>query len=222
MTAIIVPIYTIDYPDRIPDQVFDTLLVQLPRDIRQKVKNYKRWQDAYGCLFGKHLLVSAFQANGYPINLEDLKYNVYGRPYFENGPDFNISHSGNKVVCILGDHRKVGIDIEEMRHTDIDDFKDQFSSREWHMIKSARDPLITFYEYWTAKECILKADGQGINASLPDLEIGHDAAIYFEDRLWNLFCIPLSKNYACHIASEGAIAGYRLQTFPIDALGRPL
>jgi 4'-phosphopantetheinyl transferase len=65
----------------------------------------------------------------------------------------------------------VGIDLEEIRELAIDDFRDQFTEGEWKTIVSAREPLITFYHYWTAKECIIKADGRGLNLPLASLEI---------------------------------------------------
>jgi 4'-phosphopantetheinyl transferase len=211
-------VYTIEYPCRIPDMAFYSLLARLPEDIQQKIKRYRRWQDTYGCLFGKYLLLSALQDNGHPDDLERMQYTIHGRPYLVNGPDFNISHSGSRAVCAIAQDDKIGIDIEEIKSMDISDFKDQFSTAEWQTIITAPDQLDAFYCYWTAKECILKADGRGITASLSRLEIDGCHEIVFEDRRWNLLRIPSFNNYACHIASGKPAAGFRLKELTSDEL----
>ncbi len=76
--------------------------------------------------------------------------------------DFNISHSGNRVVCILSTQGRVGIDLEETGDIAIDDFQSQFTTAEWAAITGSSMPLQTFYHYWTAKESLIKADGKGL------------------------------------------------------------
>jgi 4'-phosphopantetheinyl transferase len=209
-------------------EVWRSLLAPLPVDIMQKVEKYRRWQDAYGCLLGKLLLLAALREEGFPGNLSDLKYTVYGRPYLENGPDFNISHSGNRVVCILGSQGGVGIDLEEIRELAIGDFKDQFTEGEWKMIVSAPVPLLAFYHFWTAKECIIKADGRGLNLPLGELEIPFagpemlsdvpERRIWLADRCWNIYTVLFSKNYACHIAAEEQVGDIELREFSIGEI----
>lgn len=38
---------------------------------------------------------------------------MYGKPYVEGCAEFNISHSGDMVVCCIGD-KQIGIDIEQL------------------------------------------------------------------------------------------------------------
>src|SRR5882757_3355721 len=111
-------IYSIEYRDPVPADILNTLLERLPEDIRQKAGKFRRWQDAHACILGKHLLLTALRAEGFAGNLSGLQYTAHGRPHFTTGPDFNISHSGNRVVCIIGRQGKVGIDLEEMRNMD--------------------------------------------------------------------------------------------------------
>lgn len=218
-------IYSAEYREQVSLEVWRSLLAPLPVDITQKVEKYRRWQDAYGCLFGKLLLTAALREEGFPGNLSDLKYTDYGRPYLENGPDFNISHSGNRVVCILGNQGRVGIDLEEIRELAIGDFKDQFTPGEWRTIVNAREPLITFYHYWTAKECIIKADGRGLNLPLAKLEIpfagpgapsdAPDRRIWLAERCWNIRTVFFFKNYACHIAAEEQVDDVELREISV-------
>ena len=195
-------IYSIAYPERLPDGTYQALLTAMPKAIGEAAGRYKRWQDAYGCLLGKHLLLAALRDEGWPVRLADLQYTGHGRPYLADGPDFNISHSGNRVACILGKEGRVGIDLEEIRDLVIDDFKDQFTDLEWASIRSASDPLTVFYHYWTAKEAVSKADGRGLNLPLADLKIDNDTDVLLEGRHWHIRQLAHFSNYACHIATE--------------------
>jgi 4'-phosphopantetheinyl transferase len=207
----ILPIYSIEYPEPVPDEVLRPLVDRLPAEIRQKAGKYKRWQDAHGCLLGKYLLMTALQERGLPGDLGELRMTSYGRPYLVDGPDFNISHSGNRVVCVVGDQGRVGIDLEEIRELDIVDFKDQFSEKEWKTIIDSPVPLRTFYHYWTAKEALSKADGRGLNLSLAeDLRIDNFLEIQLGDHHWKIQPVPFSENYACHITSSEPYSDFKM------------
>jgi len=167
-----------------------------------KIRRYHHWQDAYGSLFGKLLLITALKEYGWPPSLEDLQYSEYGRPFLSNGPDFNISHSGRRAACIIARHGKVGIDLEEIRDIPVGDFKEQFSPEEWTAIITSPDPLKTFYHYWTAKECLSKADGRGLNLPLAQLLINHQGTVSLDQRDWHLHTLPFFDGFACHAATE--------------------
>jgi 4'-phosphopantetheinyl transferase len=210
-----IQIYSSEYQTPLPSLNFRALLGKVPPAIQQKVEKYKRWQDAYGCLFGKLLLVKALQDAGLSADLKELQYTRYGRPYLPKAPDFNISHSGNRVVCIVCVGGRVGIDLEEIRDLPIDDFKPQFSDDEWRTIQHSDEPLLAFYHFWTAKESILKADGRGLNLSLADLNINNSQEIVVDDCRWNIRKIHSFTNYVCHIAYEGTGVEWEVIQCPI-------
>jgi 4'-phosphopantetheinyl transferase len=217
-------LYSTGYPDQLSPVVIQSLVDRLPAALGQKAMTYRRWQDVYGSLFGRHLLRMALQKAGCPGDLSELQVTSYGRPYLENGPDFNISHSGNRVVCILSRQGRVGIDLEETAPLDFSDFKMQFTATEWAAITGASVPLLAFYHYWTAKESLIKADGRGLGIALDSLEIGEgpaggDGGSVVGDRLgisgdaltrlngydWFIRKLTLFPGYACHIACENPI-----------------
>jgi 4'-phosphopantetheinyl transferase len=208
-------IYSAEYPTPLPLPHFLALLHKLPSAIRQKVEKFNRWQDAYGSLFGKILLVRALQDAGLSGDLNELLYTQYGKPYLPKAPDFNISHSGNRVVCIMYDGGRVAIDLEEIRDLHIDDLKPQFSDSEWQAIQHSAEPLHAFYHFWTAKESILKADGRGLNLSLADLNIDSSQEVLVDGCLWNIRKIHSFANYACHIAYEGKNIDWEVIQCPI-------
>lgn len=195
-------LYSTIFPEPLPPPAFQGLLGQLPARFQQKVLAYKRWQDAYCSLFGKLLLGRALRQAGLPGNLTDLQVTAFGRPYLDGSGDFNISHSGNRVVCILSTQGRVGIDLEEIRDIAIEDFQSQFTVAEWTAITGAAMPLQTFYHYWTAKESLIKADGGGLQISLTSIDISAGPKILVTGIPWYIRDLRVFPGYACHIASE--------------------
>ena len=224
-------LYSTVFPEPLSPTAFQELLTRLPPELQQKVSAYRRWQDAYGSLFGKLLLKKALLQAGLSPDLTGLRTTSYGRPYLEGyggsylegygrsypdsnqgsvgRMDFNISHSGNRVVCILSTQGRVGIDLEETGDITIGDFQSQFTPSEWAAITGSAMPLQTFYHYWTAKESLIKADGRGLQIPLDTLETGGQPGILVNGRHvlvngrpWYIRDLPIFPGYACHIACE--------------------
>ncbi len=195
-------LYTTEYPDPLPETQFRSLADRLPVDLRQKVLKYRRWQDAYGSLFGKLLLQIAMKKAGFPFHLDQLKYTAFNKPYLPQLPDFNISHSGHRVVCIISTHSRIGIDVEAISDISFDDFQNQFTPEEWIAIRRSPTPVNTFYQFWTAKESIIKADGRGLGIPLQDLDICKNRTIILDTTYWTIHDLALFPDYACHIAVE--------------------
>jgi 4'-phosphopantetheinyl transferase len=198
-------LYSTGYPDQVSPAIIQSLVDRLPKALGQKAMAYRRWQDVYGSLFGRHLLRMALQKAGHPGDLGELQVTSYGRPFLENGPEFNISHSGNRVVCILSTQGRVGIDLEETVSLDYSEFQAQFTTKEWATITREAAPLPVFYHYWTAKESLIKADGRGLNIALNCLEIGDGSIVEINDRTWHIRELDFFPGYACHIACENPI-----------------
>ena len=182
--------------------MFQLLLQRMPVGICRKVVSFRRWQDSYGCLFGRLLLKRALLDEAGQDRLVELRYSPLGRPYFPGGPDFNISHSGNRVILVLSAEGRVGIDLEEINELQIHEFRPQFSSKEWSAICKAGSPLHQFYQYWTAKESVLKAEGMGLNWEMAEVDVTGETVI-LKNKIWNLRSIDLFSDYCCHIAYDG-------------------
>ena len=204
-------IYYSTFDTPLPADVFNTLLNALPATLSQKVMKYRRWEDRHAALLGKHLLIKAMKDRDIETDLNELCYTAAGRPYLANLPDFNISHSGNRVVCVLEEEGKVGIDIEVIQAVDHAEFKSCFSPQEWHTLMQATAPLPLFYKYWTIKEAILKGDGRGIAESLRSLDVSGSFAITLDNKIWHITAIGAFAGYACHIASTVPGTAYLLQ-----------
>jgi 4'-phosphopantetheinyl transferase len=195
-------IYYAHYPMPLPTATFQLLAEQLPVYLQKKIAQFRRWEDAHASLLGKHLLLTALKAYGHTANLHLLRYTIYGRPFLEDNMDFNISHAGRMVACIVSPQGRVGLDVEAIRPIDINDFKGQFTDTEWAAIQNAPNPLHAFYAHWTCKEAILKADGSGLNTALNHLDVTNKSSVVLEGNQWYLHEIKAFPDYACHVATD--------------------
>lgn len=89
---------------------------------------------------------------------------------------YNLSHSGNYVLCAFSDNHtaKVGCDLEEMRAFREPVARRFFCQREYEHImgKEEKERTRLFYRYWVLKESFMKATRQGMALDLRSFEIG--------------------------------------------------
>lgn len=100
-------------------------------------------------------LLSSYLKN--QLSREELLKNENGKPYFANGPYFNISHSG-KYVLMAVSTAEIGVDIEEIKIKDMSSLVRIFNEAEAKMIKEHSD----FYYLWCAKESLIKCMGLSV------------------------------------------------------------
>ena len=97
-------------------------------------------------------LISSYLQN--QLSKDKLLKKRFGKPYFENGPFFNISHSGRYVVMAVSS-KEIGVDIEENKNRDFSSLSRIFNEAETKMVKEHQD----FYYMWCAKESLIKCMG---------------------------------------------------------------
>ncbi|MBC9783074.1 4'-phosphopantetheinyl transferase superfamily protein [Heliobacterium chlorum] len=159
-------IYGIQINSDADSQRKDSLMRFVCKERSKKVNNYRFQQDSLRCLFGD--LLSRFaicQRTGYRNNQLHFNVTTYNKPFLvdPSNVSFNVSHSGNWVVCAISDEL-VGIDIEHIRPIDLDIAKNFFSKEEYcQLLNQAVDHRLRyFYLLWTLKESYIKADGRGL------------------------------------------------------------
>jgi 4'-phosphopantetheinyl transferase len=93
---------------------------------------------------------------------------VAGRPDLQ----FNISHSGAWVACVL-DGTPVGVDVEQIRPIDAEIPDRYFSAIEQAQIREADEARRRerFFTLWTLKESYVKMMGQGLAIPLPGFSV---------------------------------------------------
>ena len=100
-------------------------------------------------------LLSSYLKN--QLSREELLKNENGKPYFANGPYFNVSHSGRYVLMAVST-AEIGVDIEEIKLKDMSALVRIFNEAEAKMIKEHSD----FYYLWCAKESLIKCMGLSV------------------------------------------------------------
>jgi len=200
-------IYLAENTQQLPLDRYHNYLRQLPSVMAEKIQRFRHWEDAQASLYGKLMLIEGLKRYGYDAGaLNLIDFSDYGRPSLVGGPEFNISHSGSLVVCTITKGRKLGIDIEEVKDIDLDDFRSIWRQDEWDQLNSPDGSLIPFFTLWTKKEAIIKADGKGLSIPLKDIFVGNDTAHIGHDK-WYLKQLSMQPSYLCHLASDQPIDG---------------
>ena len=119
----------------------------------KKVCSYRVEEDRLRCLAAGLLLDAVFGGAG--PGEEGLRYSEAGKPYYEEGPHFSLSHSGDYVLLAAGDYL-VGIDIEKWAEKDfIALARRGFHPREVSLIEKTPTAQ-TFFDIWVLKESYIK------------------------------------------------------------------
>jgi 4'-phosphopantetheinyl transferase len=189
--------------EMLSSRAWDRYLLETPESVRKRISRYRRWEDRQAGLFGKLLLAEGLRLCGYPAeHLWNIVWDASGRPFLGCGIDFNISHSGAYVVCALCPAGRVGIDIEEIRMVDIQDFKMQMSGDQWEAIMASENRLEKFFTLWTQKEAVIKADGRGLAIPLHEIIMEGEKA-FLANNIWDVKEVRIADGYCCHLATNG-------------------
>jgi 4'-phosphopantetheinyl transferase len=185
----------------LPEEVYKSFLIFLPAPLRDKHFRFRRWRDKAANLFSQILLVRGLEKFGFDHNfLEQLNYSEYGRPHLPGLIDFNISHSGDYILCAIGKEIRVGIDIEEIKAVDFSEFETLMTPGQWQIIRNSDNPLKAFFKFWAIKESIIKADGRGLSVPLNEIVINGQTAYY--EKKWHLKELEFDENYCSSLAFD--------------------
>ena len=189
----------------------DEKLKLLPGSLQNEIKRKQRWMDQQLSITGKLLLkelIVGLKAN--QLSLADIKYTDHNRPWFDSRIDFNITHSGNFVICSGTDRGSIGVDIEQIKPIELDDYIDYFTADEWQIIRDSKHPFESFFEFWTRKEAVVKAVGAGLHIPLSDIDVINNRVIY-NDIDYFIKKLNIARDYQCYLASTepAGIIDYR-------------
>lgn len=182
------------------EQELSDRLLLLPPELQQTALRKRRWIDKQLSIAGKLLLLQVLKKMGGQLSLSDLQYNPHKRPYFDGNIDFNISHSGTRVICCATEHGRIGIDIEQIKTISLSEYPDYFTKNEWDYIDGHEDEFKGFYNLWTRKEAVLKAIGSGFHTPLSSVDVVADC-IEYDNISYHIRRLDIASDYPCHIAS---------------------
>lgn len=196
--------------DDFTEAQWQRLLATLPLAMQQQNKRYVQWKDRLRHLFGKLLLRDALQQAGFgPDCLEQLYYNEFNRPYISESIDFNLSHSGDFVICAITNVSKVGIDVEEIAPVDFDDFDRVMTPEQWQRIHAAENSQQMFFTCWAIKESMIKAESSGMSLPLLQIHI-KDNHVYYQDKVWYVKELPVHESYCTWVCADQPISEVEL------------
>jgi len=117
---------------------------------REKMRCLQAWAH-------KALVRSAQESGVFLTRFEKAKN---GAPLPENGVFWSVSHKETFVAAVVAP-APVGIDVEPIRPRSKALFRKVADDREWQLTEG--DKTLRFFRYWTAKEAVLKAAGDGLS-----------------------------------------------------------
>ena len=112
------------------------------------------------------------QHTGLHIDSINIEIDTNKKPYLSSNKTicFNVSHAADFAIIAVSSHA-VGVDLEYL-NTNFDYSEilpSVFNSLEIKSVSNADHQLYTFYKFWTRKEAIVKATGQGLSDHLTQI-----------------------------------------------------
>ncbi|MGM9977964.1 MAG: 4'-phosphopantetheinyl transferase family protein [Clostridium sp.] len=163
-------VYIFDYTNEIKEKNIDRFLTILPLERINKACKYKNIKHKNLCIISYLLLKYAINIE-YNINDNfNFIYGKYEKPFLKNYPQifFNISHCDTGACCVVS-NKEVGVDIQDIQYYDNNLTKIVCCDEELLLLENSLNKEELFYKMWTIKESYIKADGQGLNLNLKDI-----------------------------------------------------
>lgn len=211
--------YTVFEDIQIP--IEEKYINALPDFISEEIFQYKKQGDINRLTAGKYLLKKTLIDLGFDVSV----FNAYttdkmGKPFIPGFLPFNITHSGRVVACaVLKENGNIGIDVEKIRDIEIRNFGKQFSAPEMMQILASKNPNHTFFDYWTIKEAVMKADGRGMRIPLHSIKLRRGIATIDDLNVeWNLYPLQLHESVKSHISSDFKLENIEMKRWDIEEL----
>ena len=118
---------------------------------KDKAEKYLNEKDRF-LSYGAGLLIKKY------LPSEEIKETKNKKPYLENGPYFNISHSGEFAVLAICESCDIGVDIEQVNEKKVDAIKFTLCEDE----KKIND-VNNLFRMWSNKESLIKCMSSNLN-----------------------------------------------------------
>lgn len=177
----------------------------LQDDELQKAEKYRQFDDKrrfiIGKFFSKTLLSKKISLKASDIIFSFTENN---KPFFKDY-QFNVSHSGRLVIIVLSPVA-IGVDIELIKENfDFESLLPEcFNKTEIEKINSATN----FYTFWTRKEALLKATGEGLVDNLNSIDCSIELVERFGS-IYKLRSYRIDDNYLLSLATKNSNYEYK-------------
>ena len=197
-----VAIFYMCFDHRSNEPEWQELVRFLPENLQETVNKQYHWQDRFRKAAGKLILFYSLEKLGYvDYDPEMLQADENGRPYLSDCVDFNITHSGNYIICSISKEGRIGVDVEYTQPVNLQEFRHILNDKEWNWVVNSSNPNRRFYHLWTLKESAAKVDGKGIFIPFQSLEIDHQQIAYGTNR-WYFKNLALDEEHVAYITAE--------------------
>ena len=130
---------------------FPFVLSILDKERKEKAEKYLNEKDRL-LSYGSGYLIKKYLPKG------EIKEKENKKPYLENGPYFNISHSGEFAVLAICESCDIGVDIEQVNEKKINAIKFTLNEDE-KKINNVND----LFRMWSNKESLIKCMSSNLN-----------------------------------------------------------
>jgi phosphopantetheinyl transferase len=146
---------------------------------------------------GIELALAGAACLGPAMDASRLRFPQGGKPAFDNGPSFSVSHTMTRVAVALSTIGDIGLDVEEAGDAAED------------------EELCTRLRQWTATEATLKALGVGV-ARAGDVRLAPrlDRAT-LDGRTLFLRAVDLGAGAVAHVAGTRSLARVHVEERPL-------
>ena len=145
-----------------------------------------------------------------PASQVELTHRSTGKPLLADDSDlrFNLSHSGDLALLAVTTGMEVGVDVEAIRDDlSVDGLARFFTAAERDSLTamSPHERVRTFFQWWTRKEAVLKADGSGLSGGLDRLDISEcpPGLVHFPadgEQWWRVADLDVEPGYTAAVA----------------------
>jgi 4'-phosphopantetheinyl transferase len=207
-------LFIITIPSDLDDPAFFKLMSLLPQERVDRIRKFHFRRNALQSLCGELISrIKLAEYLGIDMSQVDIQRDEYGKPHCVNSQNlfFNVAHSGNLVAAAF-DNKVVGVDIENMRNTDMAIADRFFSKNEAAALraKPEGEQRDFFFKLWTLKESFIKAEGKGLSIPLDsfEFEIDKPGNVLFvkltneRHRIYTFRHYETEPGYNCALCSE--------------------
>lgn len=208
----------------LPEAEFDALMGSLPFDLQQKVLEETGWEDQLGSLSRKIMLWVAMKQAGVDMTarFNEMQFSSAGKPFLPGAPHFSLANDGAIATCAISADGVLGIDVARQKPINLSDYREKMTFMEWREIYSHVIPLRRFYEFWTIKTSVIKADGTLKGIDVRDIYIQPDVAFY-NARYWYINPVEIEVyGYLSFLVSANPHAEIEVSELNLSAIALQL
>ncbi len=223
-SAVSTAIYAASVAPLADAQLYAAALAAVSPQRRAKAERYHFEKDRRLSLGAEVLLRHALRSAGAPERELRFTYGAQEKPYLGGGVWFNLSHSGESVLCAVSDC-EVGCDVEQVTEISLRIAERFFFRGEYDDIAAQPSPEARndrFFRYWTLKESFMKVTGLGMKLPLDEFQIclggGISVLQSVDERMYFFREYDGLPGYKCAMCTADGPCADVLQTVDLAAL----